>query len=130
MEIYRHLPEEEDGRKEWLHQQDCFSWVSTHYPHLLFFHVPNESGVKSSAGFIEKRRRAGVLKGVSDNEIMTPTSNGGYAFTSFELKRPDKKSRVSAEQFQFGEKVEKNGGLFVVCYGQMAFRRFLADYYS
>jgi len=130
MEIYRHLPDEEDGRKEWLHQQDCFSWVSTHYPHLLFFHVPNESGVKSSAGFIEKRRRAGVLKGVSDNPIMTPTSNGGYAFTSCELKRPDKKSRISAEQFQFGEKVEKNGGLFVVCYGQMAFRRFLADYYS
>ena len=130
MEIFKHLPEEEDGRKEWLHQQDCFSWVSTHYPHLLFFHVPNESGVRSSAGFIEKRRRSGVIKGVSDNQILTPTAIGGYAFSVCELKRPDKKAKPKPEQVAFGERVEANGGLFVVCYGNLAFRRFINKYYS
>lgn len=130
MEIFKHLPEEEDGRKEWLHQQDCFSWVSTYYPNLLFFHVPNESGVRSSAGFIEKRRRSGVIKGVSDNQILTPTVTGGYAFSVCELKRPAKSARISPEQVAFGERVEANGGLFVVCYGHESFRRFINKYYS
>lgn len=130
MEIFKHLPEEEDGRKEWLHQQDCFSWVSTHYPHLLFFHVPNEIGLKSSPGVTEKRRRSGVIKGVSDNPILTPTVTGGYAFSVCELKRPAKSAKVSPEQIAFGERVEANGGLFVVCYGNLAFRRFINKYYS
>lgn len=130
MEIFKHLPEEEDGRKEWLHQQDCFSWVSTHYPHLLFFHVPNETGVKSSPGSIEKRRRAGVRKGVSDNPILSPTTYGGFPFTTFELKAPDKSKKPSKDQIAFGERVEANGGLFVVCYGHLAFRRFINKYYS
>lgn len=130
MEIYRHLPEEEDGRKEWLHQQDCFSWVSVHYPHLVFAHISNETGVPSSAKLIDRRTRAGVVKGASDNMILTPTVTGGYPFSMCELKRPDKKAKPKPEQLAFGERVEANGGLFVVCYGQMAFRRFLADYYS
>lgn len=129
MEMFKHLPEEEDGRKEWLHQQDCFSYVSLHYPHLLFFHVPNETGVRSSPGLIEKRRRAGVRKGVSDNPILTPTKCGTYAFTAFELKAPDKSKKASNDQIQFGVDVELNGGLFVICWGHVAFRRFLKKYY-
>lgn len=129
MEMFKHLLGEEDGRKEWLHQQDCFSYVSLHYPHLLFFHVPNETGVRSSPGLIEKRRRAGVRKGVSDNPILTPTRCGTYAFTCFELKAPEKSKKASKDQIQFGVDVELNGGLFVICWGAMAFRRFLQKYY-
>lgn len=129
MELFKHLPEEEDGRKEWLHQQDCFSYVSLHYPHLLFFHVPNETGVRSSPGMIEKRRRAGVRKGVSDNPILTPTKCGSYAFTCVEIKAPDKSKKASRDQIQFGADVELNGGLFVICWGHLAFRRFLQKYY-
>ncbi len=129
MVIYRHLPEEEDGRLEWLHQQDCFSYVSLHYPHLLFFHVPNETGTKAKVQYVEKRRRSGVLKGVSDNIILTPTFTGGYPFSVVELKRPAKSARISDDQKKFGARAEDVKGLFVVCYGVMAFRRFLADFY-
>lgn len=129
MELFKHLPEEEDGRKEWLHQQDCFSYVSLHYPHLLFFHVPNETGVRSSPGMIEKRRRAGVRKGVSDNPILTPTKCGTYSFTCFELKAPEKSKKASKDQIKFGFEVELSGGLFVICWGHLAFRRFLQKYY-
>lgn len=129
MELFKHLPEEEDGRKEWLHQQDCFSYVSLHYPHLLFFHVPNETGVRSSPGLIEKRRRAGVRKGVSDNPILTPTKCGTYPYTTFELKPPDRTKKPSKDQIIFGEQVDINGGLFVICWGNLAFRRFLQKYY-
>lgn len=129
MELFKHLSEEEDGRKEWLHQQDCFSYVSLHYPHLLFFHVPNEVGLRVSAGVIEKRRRAGVRKGVSDNPILTPTKCGTYPFTCVEIKAPDKSKKASKDQIQFGVDVELNGGLFVICWGAMAFRRFLQKYY-
>lgn len=129
MEIFKHLPEEEDGRKEWLHQQDCFSWVITHYPHLVFAHISNETGVPSSAKLIDRRSRAGVVKGASDNMILSPTTYGVYPFSMCELKRPDKKAKVSPEQVAFGERVESNGGLFVVCYGHLAFRRFINKYY-
>jgi len=129
MEKFPHLPEEEDGRLEWLHQADCFSWVSEHHPWLVFAHVSNESGTKSSAGFIEKRRRMGVVKGVSDNMILTPT-NAGHPFSMVELKRPMKKSKPSPEQLAFGERLEANGGLFVVVWGHLAFRRFIQKYYQ
>lgn len=129
MELFPHLPEEEDGRFEWLHQQDCYAWVSLHYPHLIFAHISNETGVKSSAGLIEKRRRSGVVKGVSDNMILTPTRIGDYPFAMCEMKRPLKKAKPSPEQIAFGEKVELNGGLFVICWGLKAFKRFITKYY-
>ena len=129
MIIYKHLPEEEDGRLEWLHQQDCFSYVSLHYPHLLFFHVPNETGKKTSAKAVSKRTRAGVVKGVSDNIILSPTSKGDHPFSAIELKRPSKSARLKPEQKSFGSRIDDGSGLFVVCYGVMAFRRFLADFY-
>lgn len=130
MELFKHRPEEEDGRKEELHQMDCASWVTEHYPHLVFAHIPNESGVRSSAGFIEKRRRMGVLKGVSDNMILTPTVTGGYPFSVAELKRPMKNAKPSPEQITFGERIEMNGGLFVICWGMMSFRRFIHKFYG
>lgn len=129
MELFKHLSEEEDGRKEWLHQQDCFSYVSLHYPHLVFAHISNETGVASSAKFIDRRTRAGVVKGASDNMILTPTKIGDYPFSMCELKRPMKSAKPKPEQLEFGEKVEINGGLFVICWGSMAFRRFLQKYY-
>ncbi len=129
MELFPYEPGEDDGRKEELHQIDVASYIAEFYPHLNFFHVPNESGVKSSAGFIEKRRRMGVKKGVSDNQILTRTRCGTYPFTVMELKAPAKRKKTSEDQDDFGAKVERDGGLFVVCWGYKAAKRFLQKYY-
>lgn len=129
MEVFNFESGEDDGRKEELHQIDCTSYINLHYPELNYFHVANESGTRAAIQFIIKRERMGVKKGVHDMHILTPTKIGEYPFATVELKRPAKKSRVSPEQKQFGEKVLRDGGLSVVCYGHMAFRRFLNKYY-
>lgn len=130
IELFRHLPDEEDGRKEELHQIDCASYVEAHYPHLNFFHVANETGTKAKIQFVVKRQRMGVKKGVADMQIMTPTASGEFPFSSVELKRPDRGSRPSPDQKEYLSKVYRDGGLAVVCWGHMAFRRFLEKYYK
>lgn len=129
MEVFNFQPGEDDGRKEELHQIDCTSFIGAHYPDLNYFHVANETGTKAKIQFVMKRRAMGVKAGVHDMHILTPTRVGGFSFCTVELKRPDRKARVSPEQAEFGRKVDSDGGLSVICWGHMAFRRFLEKYY-
>ena len=130
MEVFNYLPGEDDGRKEELHQIDCASYIKNHRPDILMFHVANETGTKAAVQFVRKREAMGVMAGVADMIILRPTTTGGYPYSTVELKRPAKTARVNPNQKEFAANVDANGGLSVLCYGHLAFRRFLDKYYE
>lgn len=105
-----------------------YAWVIYHFPEVNIFHVANESGVSTSAGHIEKRRRKGVTQGVSDYIILTP---GIKSFAVIELKRKDKtKSKVSKDQIEFLDRVVSDGGYAAVAYGLEEAKKAFLQYYN
>ena len=105
-----------------------YAWVTYHYPEVNIFHVANESGVSSSAGHIEKRRRKGVTQGVSDYIILTP---GIKPSAVIELKRRDRtKSKVSKDQIDFLERVASDGGYAAIAYGLDEAKKAFLQYYD
>lgn len=102
--------------KEDTDQQAFIAWIRYHCPWVNVFHVTNESGTSSSAGFIEKRKRMGVTKGVSDNIILTPGHDKSFA--AMELKRRDRtKSKWQEGQREFLNQVVDDGGFASVSFG-------------
>lgn len=84
-------------------QEACMNYIRYVYPHILAFHVPNggSRNIKEAAKF----KRMGVMAGVSDIIILTPSE--GHNGAVLELKTT--KGRVSKAQKEFMDKAEKNG---------------------
>lgn len=73
------------------------------YPDLLAFHVPNGGGRNKIEA--AKFKRMGVMAGVSDIVILTPTD--GYNGAVLELKT--EKGKVQKSQREFMDKAKSNG---------------------
>lgn len=87
------------------------------YPELLYFHPVNEG--KGNVQYGDKKNKKGLLKGVSDIVILTPSRH--YNFLAIELKREKvSKSSISKEQKEFIARAKKNGGFACVAYGAEA----------
>lgn len=84
-------------------QEACMKYIKMVYPDLLAFHVPN--GGSRNIREAAKLKRMGVLAGVSDILILTPTK--GYHGVILELKTPTGKVQKSQEWFL--DKAERNG---------------------
>jgi hypothetical protein len=83
--------------------------------HLVWFHVPNE--IKAKPQYYAKRAKLGVKSGALDNFIFNPppcdrTSKGAV----IELKRIVG-GRVSQEQIQWIDNLNKLGWKTAICYG-------------
>lgn len=105
-----------DCPKEETDQISYGLWMQHSFPDVLWFHVPNETGTRSGPQFVEKRRRMGVRRGVSDNVILTHGIN--HKCGLIELKRRDKtKSTVSKSQNQVLEAAVAEGHFGAIAYG-------------
>lgn len=110
-------------------QRMLFTWAEMQkakYPALdLMYHVPNEGKRSVYAGF--NMRCEGLKSGVPD--ICIPVSNGKHNALYIEMKRCVRaKSRLSANQVQWIEKLNANGNLAVVCYGWEQATQIILDY--
>lgn len=102
--------------KEEIDQMAYGLWMGYRFPDVNFFHVPNETGTKSGVQFVLKRQKMGVKNGVHDNLILTPGISWPYGV--LELKRRDRtKSKVSQNQWDFGDKAVRDGGFAAIAYG-------------
>ncbi len=118
-------------RQEWLEQIDSAGWLEKNHPDRwpLIFHVPNELTVdKKKPGWaihLQKRQKMGVRNGVSD------VIDFGAIRGAFELKRKDRTQKgvkVTKEQREFLDEVDKSGGFAAICYGFEQFKLAYADF--
>lgn len=118
-----------DCPKEETDQISYGLWMQHHFPDVLWFHVPNETGTRSGPQFIEKRRRMGVRSGVSDNVILTRGIN--HKCGLIELKRRDKtKSKVSKSQNQVLEEAIAEGHFGAIAYGLEGIKKATLFYFG
>ena len=86
-------------------------------PALNFFHVPNERADEAERMQLAAQ---GVMPGVPDNFVLTRFKRNGvsYAGVVVELKRAHaSRSKVSADQKLWLERLKKEGHMTAVCYG-------------
>uniref|UniRef100_A0AB39AC73 VRR-NUC domain-containing protein n=2 Tax=unclassified Caudoviricetes TaxID=2788787 RepID=A0AB39AC73_9CAUD len=123
-----YFADQNDKRIEDFHQIDSWSWLKYHYPHIPACHVTNESDVPVQ--YRNKLKQKGLVSGVSDLMIMTPSHKGLYLYASIELKRSTKtlSSPVSNEQHEWLMRCAENGGFSCVCYGVKSFRAAMTWY--
>lgn len=92
---------------------DWCRWQQNKYPELeLIFHIVNEGKRSKMMGL--ELQKMGMKKGIPD--ICLPVSNGKYHGLWIELK-VDKTKRLSKEQKEWLEKLNKNGYKAVRCDG-------------
>lgn len=104
-------------------------WMDYHFPDVIWFHVPNETGTKSGAQFVIKRKKMGVKSGVSDVIIL---SNGAaHSCAVMELKKEDRtKSQVSKCQRKFLEVAHKEGKFAAIAYGAEQLKKATLFYFG
>ena len=89
------------------------------FPRLLFFHVPNEKGTRTTFENMHLKR-LGVVAGVADLIFCLP----GGRFAAIELKAPERRSssgkivkagKQTEGQEAFEARAVTAGGLYAVC---------------
>lgn len=97
-------------------QQALFEWAALQYgkyPELrALYHIPNEGKRSKAVG--ARLKKEGMKDGVSDNCL--PVKRGQYGSLYIELKRI-KGSKVSPEQREWIELMQKVGNAAYICYG-------------
>jgi hypothetical protein len=98
--------------------QECktfFIWLEMNFKTKgLAYHIPNES--KRSYGLARLLQAIGLRKGVSD--YCLPLKVGNYGSLYIEMKRSNKNlSKVSKDQLEWVEKMNKSGQKAVITYG-------------
>ncbi|WCD42794.1 hypothetical protein KQCUZIGB_CDS0040 [Pectobacterium phage Ymer] len=123
-----YIPDPNDRRIEDFHQIDSWSWLKYNYPNIPAFHVANESDVPVQ--YRNKLRQKGLVPGVSDMIIMSPSHSLFYPNASIELKRATKSlsSPVSDDQEDWLMRCAENGSFSCVCYGVKSFRAAMSWY--
>lgn len=96
------------------------------YFHIPVVHIPNEG--KRSYRNGANMKAQGLRRGFPD--LFFPIPRGNYHGLFIELKRPDKKARVSHEQKKWIDFLNGHGYCAVVAYGQDHAMRVIKDYLS
>ena len=91
------------------------------------FHIPNEG--KRTKGTGGRLKAQGLSHGVPD--LMIPVPSGGKHGLFIEMKRPKPMGkRPTDAQLKWLERLNKNGYLAVVCYGQDEAKETLKTYFG
>lgn len=118
LEFYE--PDNDDTRREVVHQIEAYQHLKHAYPQWLAFHPVNENKKTFYTANIDEQ--SGLLKGVSDLFILTGFRGCKYPFAAIEMKRSNKSGKgkaspVSKEQREFLRRVREMGGFAAVAYG-------------
>ena len=112
--------------KEQEQQIAYFDWLRCHenkYPELRWIHaIPN--GGKRNIAVAQKLKREGVKSGVWD--VFAPISDGYHSGLYIEMKYG--KNRLTENQKEFREHIEKNRFVFRVCYSWIEAAQATVDY--
>lgn len=115
-------------RSESTEQMTLIDWCNINtcaYPELeLIYHIPNEGKRSDYQG--KKLKREGLKKGVPD--LCLPVPRREYNGLYIEMKYGN--GRISKEQKEWLEKLNKQGYLAVVCYGFEEARETIEAYIS
>lgn len=121
-------------------QMECVRWFNDNYPNLLLIHVPNQ---RKSRGFTNKKgkfipteavrlKKMGVISGVADLMLFEPVSmkieDGRHAFKcglAIEMKA---KTKQSAQQKDFENKIVKKGWVYTIAKSLEEFKSAIAIY--
>jgi hypothetical protein len=114
------------------HQKALIQWADASaaaYPELkLLYAIPN--GGHRTKRTAAKMRAEGVRRGVPD--LCLPVARGGFHGLYIELKRPRAKSvspgKLTAEQLQWHEALDRQGYLVQTCWGWEAAQSALREY--
>lgn len=108
------------------HQKILIEWadkISHAYPVIKrLYHVPN--GGKRNPREAKKFKAMGVRPGVPD--LCLPVSRKGYHALYIELKK--EKGRLTKSQKEWGDFLEQENNLWVVCFGWVDAARTIATY--
>ena len=111
-------------------QAALFDWAA-YYPALRWMHAIPNGGNRNPREAVRLKRQ-GVKSGVSDIflPMVVRSAGGHYAGLYIEMKRrkKDGRSKITNEQFNFGQDMLKQGYKFVVCHGCDEAMKEIKDY--
>jgi hypothetical protein len=87
------------------HHETLIQWINLHPWHKFVFHIANEQKGGTNVMILNKLKRMGMKKGVSDLFFMLPRAQ--YHGLFFELKATNKKPNES--QYAFMDLAQKQG---------------------